>query len=241
MKVKDFSVSQKDFDLVYNKEYQLYHTQPVPENLGNYYESEDYISHTDSKKSWFDSIYQIVKKWNLKNKIKLIQKYKKDNLILLDVGAGTGEFIKYAKKNNWRGSGIEPNEKARNIAKEKGLSVYENYNKLTETTFDVITYWHVLEHITDLKKEIQNINYHLKKDGILIIAVPNYKSWDAYHYQHYWAAYDVPRHIWHFSKFSIKKIFTENHFELIDTKPMLFDAFYVSMLSEKYKTGKRIS
>ncbi|GJQ05451.1 methyltransferase [Capnocytophaga canimorsus] len=238
--VKDYSISQEIFKLIYQPELDLYQTTPLPQNLSKYYESDVYISHTDSKKTLFDKVYQAVKNINFKSKIRIISKYKKQKIQLLDIGAGTGDFVLSCKKQmHWEAIGIEPNEKARQLAEKKQIRLLENYDDLKEKSFDVITLWHVLEHIPDLENEIQKINSLLKEDGILIVAVPNYKSWDAQHYKQFWAAYDVPRHLWHFSKTSIQKIFTQKGFQLLEIKPMLFDAFYVSILSEQYKTGKK--
>ncbi|CEN35478.1 class I SAM-dependent methyltransferase [Capnocytophaga cynodegmi] len=240
MKIKDYSISQEEFELIYDSNLELLKTQPIPKNLSKYYESDVYISHTDSKKTLFDKVYQAVKNINLKSKIRIISKYKKEKIQLLDIGAGTGDFVLSCKKQmNWETTGIEPNEKARQLAEKKQIRLLENYDDLKEKSFDVITLWHVLEHIPDLENQIQKINSLLKEDGILIVAVPNYKSWDAQHYKQFWAAYDVPRHLWHFSKTSIQKIFIPKGFQLLEIKPMLFDAFYVSILSEQYKTGKK--
>ena len=238
MTIKDYSVSQEEFTLVYNSVLELYRTNPVPDELGKYYESEAYISHTDSRKTLFDRLYQWVKSYNLKHKIAVIKRYKKGNIHLLDIGAGTGDFVLSSKKYaHWEAMGIEPSEKARAKAEEKGLLLQADFSELLPHSFDVITMWHVLEHVPDVTQEIQIISNLLKENGIAVIAVPNYRSWDAQHYKELWAAYDVPRHLWHFSQESIRLLFTEKGFQLIGVKPMPFDAFYVSLLSEKYKTG----
>ena len=240
MIIKDYSVSQEDFTLVYDSVLELYRTNPIPDDLGKYYESEAYISHTDSRKTLFDRLYQWVKSYNLKHKIALIKQYKKENIHLLDIGAGTGDFVLSSKKYaHWEAMGIEPSEKARAKAEEKGLLLQADFSELLPHSFDVITMWHVLEHVPDVTQEIQIISNLLKENGIAVIAVPNYRSWDAQHYKEHWAAYDVPRHLWHFSKKSIEQLFAKEGFELLATHPMLFDAFYVSMLSEQYKTGKK--
>ncbi len=237
---RDYSVSQETFKLCYDPQLQLYRTIPVPSQLSRYYESENYISHTDGRKTLFEKLYQWVKHYNLKHKIKLISQYKKENINLLDIGAGTGDFIKACQQYaHWQAVGVEPNDKARIKASDKQLTLYPNYEALTPHSFDVITLWHVLEHIPDTVQEIKILKNLLKDNGLLVIAVPNYRSFDAKHYQQYWAAFDVPRHLWHFSKDSIKQLFAAEGFELIATYPMLFDAFYVSMLSEQYKTGKK--
>lgn len=240
--MKDFTVSNEEFDLVFNEKFQCLETVPQPplEKLGRYYESEDYISHTDASKSFIDGVYQIVKKYALLNKFKLISKVSNGKSIL-DVGCGTGDFLNVSDKNNFNVVGVEPNSKARALAKSKlgaASKIFSDLFEITEEQFDVITLWHVLEHVPDLEAYIEKLTSLLKPNGVLIVAVPNHKCYDAKHYKEFWAAYDVPRHLWHFSKKSIKSLFTLKNFELISTKPMLFDSFYVSMLSEKYKNGR---
>ncbi|PVW15372.1 methyltransferase [Marixanthomonas spongiae] len=214
--------------------------QPAAENLSDYYESDAYISHTDSENGLLPFLYQKVKQRALKKKIGLITKLNQGSGSLLDIGAGTGEFLKKASEKGWEIYGAEPNKKARTISEEKGITLKESFTEFAGQKFDVITLWHVLEHIPKLHEAITQIEQLLKPGGILLIAVPNYKSYDAKHYKEFWAAYDVPRHLWHFSKVSMAKLFSEN-LELIKIKPMLFDSFYVSLLSEKYKTGAKFS
>jgi len=240
LKVKDHSVSGESFDLLLDEDLQLLKTHPQPslENLGRYYESDDYISHTDGKRTFFEKIYQAVKQKALRDKVKLIESLDPAKGNLLDIGAGTGDFLVEAKKNNWQITGFEPSSKARNIALSKGLGLVENIKHLPDNSVDVITMWHVLEHVPDVEKEISELKRMLKPNGVIIIAVPNYKSYDAAYYGAYWAAYDVPRHLWHFSKTAIEKLFGRQGLELIKILPMKFDSFYVSLLSEKYKTGK---
>lgn len=236
--VKDFSVSGESFTLLENKEYQLLKTHPTPslETLGNYYESSDYISHTDSKRTLFEKLYHVVKTNSLRKKVTLISKYNSGTL--LDIGAGTGDFLVVAKKKNWATFGIEPNLKARNLALEKGVTLKQSLLDFENHSFDVITMWHVLEHVPDIQNQIQELKRLLKPNGTIFIAVPNYNSFDAKYYKSFWAAYDVPRHLWHFSKVSISKLFQNYNLKLVKIKPMWFDSFYVSLLSEKYKTGK---
>jgi 2-polyprenyl-3-methyl-5-hydroxy-6-metoxy-1,4-benzoquinol methylase len=222
--------------------------QPSEEKLGDYYESEDYISHTDSKRNAFEKVYHFVKGIALKRKLKLINSFSDNtpsHLIseekkLLDMGCGTGDFLQVAKDNNWSVSGIEPNENARTIANEKtNNSVFniEHLLKFESHSFDVITLWHVLEHLPKLQSHIEIFESLLKPNGRLVIAVPNYKSYDATHYKNFWAAFDVPRHLWHFSQTSISRVVKTKNMEVIKTAPMIFDAYYVSLLSEKYKNG----
>ncbi|WP_147677007.1 class I SAM-dependent methyltransferase [Algibacter pacificus] len=243
LKVKDFSVSGEEFQLIENKEYGFLETSPQPtsDKLPGYYQSEDYISHTDSKRNLFEKVYHLVRSISLKKKLKLINSFSKETKTLLDVGCGTGDFLKTAQQNGWTVSGTEPNNEARTIANKKTNQSVLEAEKLQEfesKSFDVITLWHVLEHLPNLEDHIKTFKNLLKEAGTLVIAVPNYKSFDAQHYKEFWAAYDVPRHLWHFNKNSISNLVAKQNMKVVEVKPMLFDAFYVSMLSEKYKTGK---
>ena len=238
--VKDYSVSQEIFDLYHDAKLDMLITMPQPslENLGKYYESVDYISHTDSKRSLFEKAYHLVKSIALKNKLNLINSLQLDKGSILDIGAGTGDFLSVAKTNGWHTIGVEPSEKAKAIAKKKGVSFVEDTSELGDHSFDVISMWHVLEHVPNLENQIIELKRLLKPNGTLIIAVPNFKSFDAKHYGKFWAAYDVPIHFWHFSKTAIKMLFEKEEMKLVKVLPMKFDSFYVSLLSEKYKTGK---
>ncbi|GGW43596.1 class I SAM-dependent methyltransferase [Arenibacter certesii] len=236
---KDHSVSGENFQLLYQAKTDMLVTNPQPENLEQYYQSDDYISHTDSNKTIVDKVYQTVKIFNLKSKTNLIRRYSNDGTNLLDVGSGTGDFLMAAKKKGWKTIGVEPNTKARTKAKEKGVEVVSNVEMISNTKFDTITLWHVLEHLPNLEEQIKTLTGLLAENGTLIIAVPNYKSYDAKYYKSNWAAFDVPRHLWHFSKNSISALFEKHNFRVVKTKPMLFDAFYVSLLSEKYKSKKQ--
>lgn len=238
-KVKDYSFSKEIFELHHNPEYDLLITFPKPtlEKLPSYYESEDYISHTDGKRSLFERMYHLIKNIALKNKVKLINAQSEKGK-LLDIGAGTGDFLVVAKKDGWQTTGIEPSSKAKTIAINKGVNLTDNLSDLESHSFDVITMWHVLEHVPNLDDYIIELKRLLKPTGTILIAVPNFKSFDANYYGRFWAAFDVPRHIWHFSKTAIEKLFAEKKMKLVEVLPMKFDSFYVSLLSEKYKTGK---
>ena len=238
--VKDYSVSQETFDLYHDEELDMLITHPQPslENLGKYYESVDYISHTDSKRSLFEKCYHFIKSIALKNKLNLVNSLQPAKGSILDIGAGTGDFLSVVKENGWNTIGVEPSEKAKAIAQKKGVSFVEQTSELENNSFDVITMWHVLEHVPNLDNQIKELKRLLKPNGSLIIAVPNFKSFDAKQYGNFWAAYDVPIHFWHFSKTAIKKLFAKEDMELVKVLPMKFDSFYVSLLSEKYKTGK---
>ena len=238
--VKDHSVSKEIFDLYYDENLDMLITSPQPdlENLGRYYESEDYISHTDGKRTLFEKIYHLVKRNAIKGKVSLLNKEQNSKGKLLDIGCGTGDFLVEAKNQGWSVLGFEPNSDAKQLATNKGVSFIEDIFALPENTFDAVTMWHVLEHVPNLTEYIANLKRIVKPNGTIIIAVPNYKSYDASYYNRFWAAYDVPRHLWHFSKISIKRLFSDVDMELKKVKPMWFDSFYVSLLSEKYKNGK---
>ena len=240
LKVKDHSVSQEIFDLYFDESLDMLVTSPQPdsENLGKYYDSPNYISHTDGNKSLFEKLYQAVKNIALKNKLNLINSLSENKGKILDIGAGTGDFLAFVKQNGWQTIGVEPSQKAKEIATKKGVVFVNETSELENQSFDIITMWHVLEHVPDLEKQIQELKRLLKTNGTLIVAVPNFKSFDANHYKEFWAAYDVPIHFWHFSKTAINLLFEKQNMKLEKVLPMKFDAFYVSLLSEKYKTGK---
>ncbi len=240
--VKDYSVSGEEFQLLHNKELDMLETfpQPLAERLSEYYKSDDYISHTDTKRNLLELVYHSVRQIALKRKLKLINSFDSESKNLLDIGCGTGDFLVTALKDNWTITGIEPDEKARQIAKSKtNNSVFEieQLEKLKPHSFDVITLWHVLEHLPNLEMHTALFKSLLKSSGTLVIAVPNFKSYDAHYYKNFWAAYDAPRHLWHFSKITIEELFKKENLNLVKTLPMIFDAYYVSLLSEKYKSG----
>lgn len=240
--VKDHSVSGEVFQLLHNKELDILETFPQPkaENFSEYYKSKDYISHTDTKRNLLEYMYHLVRKITLARKLKLINSFRPESKYLLDIGCGTGDFLETALKANWNITGIEPDENARKTANSKtGNSVFEieHLEKLKPNSFDVITLWHVLEHLPNLELYTALFKSLLKPNGTLVIAVPNFKSYDAEHYKNFWAAYDVPRHLWHFSKTSISELLKRDNIKLVKTLPMIFDAYYVSLLSEKYKSG----
>lgn len=237
--LKDYFLSQEEFFLKRNPEFGFLETHPRPENLNPYYDSEDYISHSDAKEKMIDKAYQWIKKLNIRQKFQRLKR-PESGMKLLDYGCGTGDFLLYAKKKNWEISGVEPNPVAKNIAIQKLGKEVLHYSELKDipTTFDTITLWHVLEHIPNLYEFIEELKTHLNPDGEIFIAVPNYQSFDAKFYKEYWAAYDVPRHLWHFSPESMQLLFARFGMKIENTYPLWFDSFYISLLSEKYKRKK---
>ncbi len=235
---KDHTVSKENFSILSCTKCSFKFTNPRPDaiSIGSYYESEDYISHSNTSKGLINKLYQLVKTFAIQNKIKLIENLKPKNKTILDIGCGTGSFLKEIQSKNWNAKGVEPSDKVRRVALNSNLKIFSDTqtHELKENEFSIITMWHVLEHVHELKKRIHELYKFLEEGGYAIIAVPNPTSWDAIHYKEFWAAYDVPRHLYHFSPENIKRLFIENKFIHVKSVPMKMDAYYVCMLSEKY-------
>lgn len=242
LECSDYFLSNEKFTLVEceNCEFIFVNPRPSENELSAYYESPEYISHTATKKGLINLLYLKIRKFTLKRKFTLVNKYSTGKSIL-DIGCASGELLNEFKKNGWKTLGIEPNENARkSAAANYGLQVEdESYlNKIENGTFDVISMWHVLEHVSNLSERMKQLSAIVKDDGIVVIALPNRNSYDALYYEKFWAAYDVPRHLYHFTPENVELLFSRYGFKLLSKIPMKFDSYYVSMLSEKYKTGK---
>lgn len=242
LKLKDYSVSGDPFELIYDAPRDMLYTHPKPtqSELSSYYPSTNYISHTNQRKSLFDFLYHIVRWVSVRRKLRLLKPFQPKQGALLDIGAGTGFFLRAAQKKGWTITGIEPNPSARNLANSKSPNTIFDTNTLQtlpEKSFDVITLWHVLEHLPNLEDDIKTIQRLLKPNGRIVLAVPNFKSFDADYFKNFWAAYDVPRHLWHFSQQSISILFSKVQMKLQATHPLVMDAYYVSLLSNKLKSG----
>lgn len=239
--VQDKSVSQDSFAIVQCENCGFKFTNPRPdqENIGRYYESEDYISHSNTTKGVISKAYKVVRSIAVKDKVELVNNLAKKGRIL-DYGCGTGYFLSACQKNGWEVNGFEPNELANKQATETLGKTVENssLDKFQPESFEIITMWHVLEHIHTLNETFQKLLSLLKPGGVVLVAVPNADSLDAQKYRENWAAYDVPRHLYHFNQATMKRFLKKHKLDLIDVKPMKYDAYYVSMLSEKYKAGK---
>lgn len=239
---KDYFLTGESFEIVKCRTCGFRFTNPRPEpgELGKYYQSSEYISHSDSRQGLFATVYQQVRKYTLRQKYELISGFQPKGEIL-DIGCATGQFLNYMAERGWKATGIEPDEKTRNRAiSEFGLQVFpeEHLTSISKPSFNVITMWHVLEHVSDLNGRMKQIKDLLLPGGTLVIAVPNCKAKDAETYREFWAAYDLPRHLYHFAESDIKLLMENYGFKIVKTLPMRFDAFYVSLLSEKYKSGK---
>lgn len=240
---QDFLIGKESFEIDLCLQCGLLSTQPIipTSEIGAYYESVDYVSHSNTQKGLFFKAYHWARQFMLSQKYRLVQKHHAAPGKHLDIGAGTGFFVRYMQDKGWLSQGIEISPEARAFARQSQNVTLSDpdlfYSKNTDV-FDVVTLWHVLEHIANFKEVLAYIQKHLSSKGSLIIAVPNHQSYDAQHYQAFWAAYDVPRHLWHFSPQVLEEIGKKQGFALVEKKAMPLDTFYVSMLSEKYQ-GKK--
>ena len=241
LETKDHMITKELFSIVSCASCGFHFTNPIPDrdNIGDYYKSEVYVSHSSSKKGFINRLYNSVRKRTLKQKVNWINA-NSNGRKLLDLGCGTGHFLRAAIDAGFNGIGVEPDDDARSFAQSENnispLTQCELYN-LEKGSFDVITMWHVLEHVYDLKKDVEKLTQLLTEKGTIFIAVPNMNSYDARKYKSFWAAYDVPRHLYHFQENDIRNLFIQFDFELTKVLPMKFDSYYVSMLTEKYLGG----
>lgn len=238
---KDYSLTQEDFQIIQCAHCTLEYTDPVPakDQIAPYYNFPSYISHTDTKEGIVNKMYHKVRNYTLTQKTNWIQSLftgHKGNI--LEVGAGTGAFADAMTKKGWKVTALEPDATSRQKAMEKyniALLPIENLNELPPSQYEIITLWHVLEHVHELEAYMKAFHNLLKPNGRLVIAVPNYTSYDAQFYKKYWAAYDVPRHLYHFSPLAMHYLAKKYKMSIVQKIPMWFDSFYVSLLSEKYK------
>lgn len=239
--ITDYSISDESFALVKCDKCKLIFTNPRPseENIGKFYQSEDYISHTNKANNLTNFLYKKVRSITLKEKIQLLKSYTDRNK-LLDFGCGTGAFLNHTLKNKFDSIGYETDPSARAIAeKTSETKILADLKSLQKVKgLDIITAWHVIEHVHKLRNTLNTLRKCLSDDGYLFIALPNPNSYDAELYKEFWAGYDVPRHLYHFTKKSFTQLAHKCKLEVKEIHPMTYDAYYVSLLSEKYKTGK---
>jgi 2-polyprenyl-3-methyl-5-hydroxy-6-metoxy-1,4-benzoquinol methylase len=239
---KDYFLSGEEFRICRCEHCGFLVTDPSPpeETIGRYYESNEYISHDAEEKKLLNRVYKMARSFTIRSKYRLVKKHSFGEQ-LLDIGCGTGEFLNFCRQNGFNCSGIEPNQKAREHAvREYHLNIRERimFTPEENVSFDCITMWHVLEHIHDLNGTLAMLKAVLKPKGTLILALPNPGSWDARHYKKHWAAFDLPRHLYHFLPDHVSRLAEKHGFKLTKTLPQFLDAFYISMLSEKNRNGK---
>lgn len=242
MVVEDYSVSHESFTIAQCTACGLLLTNPRPDapSIGRYYESEDYVSHSDTRQGLINQVYQVARTFTVRQKVSLVGKQAARRGRVLDYGCGTGYFLQACQKAGWQVAGLEPNDTARRLAEQHtGQPINAgDLSQFEAASFDAITLWHVLEHVHELNATVQQLVRLLKPDGVIIIAVPNAESPDAQYYREQWAAYDVPRHLYHFTAKTITQLLRKHHLQLRTTLPLKLDAFYVSLLSEKYRAER---
>ncbi len=240
LKTKDFMLSKKEYELWKCASCGFIFTQnvPGPEEIGKYYQSQEYISHSDTKKGMMNRLYHMARGFMLGEKFRMVRRAAKGKS-LLDIGTGTGYFPGFMKKKGYLAMGVEMDPKAREFAEmEFGLKVFspeEFTGQKIEGRFDIITLWHVLEHVHDLHLYMERMKEYLEPEGTLVVALPNHGAFDARHYREYWAGYDVPRHLWHFTPSTLKYLAEKHGFRVNKMKRLPLDPFYNAMLSEKYR------
>lgn len=237
--LRDEFLTKEDFHICECLNCGLLYTMPRPskDKIGAYYNSEEYYSHQENKKGFIPKVYEAVKKTNLKHKYKLATSGLTVGKVL-DIGCGVGDFLHTAEMHGWECTGVEPSEDAKVIAQKRmhgRIISSEDLENIPEGYYDLITMWHVLEHVDDLKWQIEQLRRLVKPKGRIVIALPNYKSYDGQYYKELWAAYDVPRHLNHFSKTTLTKIFKASGLELVKMDKLRWDAYYISYMSEQYK------
>ncbi len=239
MDCKDHYATQEIFTLMQCTACQFIFTQdhPAEDAMGRYYDTPDYVSHSDTKKGIVNSIYHLARSFMLKQKYTMIQQESRVKQgAILDIGCGTGYFLETMQKHGWQTQGVEVNDHAREAASKRlSHEVASSLKEIENRRFDIISLWHVMEHLHDLPFTFSKLRELLTDEGLLVVALPNAEAYDAAHYQNDWGAYDPPRHVWHFSADTFSRLAQKQGFRIEKIAPMPLDAFYVSMLSEKYQ------
>ncbi len=238
---KDYLVSQDEFTIQSCEGCGFRFTNPRPDNksIGGYYQSTDYVSHNDKSEGLINKLYRLVRQFTLRQKLNLINSIQPEKGKLLDVGCGTGLLLETCQKGGWSVAGVEPDDSARDVAAGRlEKTVLATIHEVGEESYDIISMWHVLEHVPDLQETINELKSRLRKGGTLLLALPNSDSYDAKHFKQYWAAYDIPRHLSHFTPESVNRLVSQAGFTLTATRPMYFDSFYIGVLSTRHRDGQ---
>jgi 2-polyprenyl-3-methyl-5-hydroxy-6-metoxy-1,4-benzoquinol methylase len=238
LRTRDYHYTQEEFPLKRCEQCSFIMTSPRPDDhqLVRYYDSPEYLSHAARSKTLFAQAYRFARHFTIRNKERLVRQYQRPGT-LLDYGCGTGDFLRHAHRHGWKVFGVEPSDTARATALTQVPTAFESIDQVPLKSCNAITLWHVLEHVPDLRKTLNDLTARLTSNGTIFIAVPNIESSDSRHYGATWAALDVPRHLWHFNRKSMERLLQQHTLKVVRTLPMKLDAFYVSLLSEKYRNN----
>ena len=240
----DFTVSRESYILMRCPECGMVYTSNPPKecDTSKYDKLDLKLKLGDSPAGLIHKLYYYIRLRMLSRKAHIVesQSYRTGGS-LLNYGAKTGYFSHKMERRGWKVTSIEKYHEERLFSLEmfhhRMFDVPE-MDRLHPETFDVITLWHVFEHCYDPNGLLDKFYKLLRPTGILIMACPNIRSTDAMHYGPYWAAYDVPRHLWHFNTTSLSELAHKHGFTLMHRERMPFDCFYISILSEKHKRHK---
>lgn len=242
LETRDYHLTHEVFALKRCEDCSLILTSPRPETkrLIEYYASDDYISHTSAGTNLLNQAYLLARRYTLRRKLGLVERFAPKGRIL-DFGCGTGEFLKQAQTKHWDTYGVEPAEKARNTARQQLPNIHADVSSIQSQDLQAITLWHVLEHVPELNEVLVQLKERLSATGTIFIAVPNVNSYDSRHYGPKWAGLDVPRHLWHFGQPNMVRLLKNHQLKWVQTLPMKLDAYYVSLLSEKYRSHNKLT
>ena len=240
----DFTVSKESFILLRCPQCGVVFTSnPPKESETIRYDTLDLkLKLGDSPRGLTDKLYYYVRHRMLRKKASIVesQSYRTGGT-LLNYGAKTGYFSHYMERRGWKVTSIEKYHEERQFSLETfhhRMYDVSEMDRLTPETFDVITLWHVFEHCYNPNGLLNRFYRLLRPGGILLIACPNICSTDAMHYGANWAAYNVPRHLWHFNPTSLSNLLNKHGFTLMHRQKLSYDCFYISVLSEKNKNSK---
>jgi len=214
--------------------------RPPEEETESFYQADGYDPFiTLSKpKSTVEKLYSVSRRFTLRWKAKLVHKLVNKGGSILDLGCSTGEFL-LCLREDYKVEGIEPEARAARFAREHfGLNAHTGTLDTTiagleQAPYDLITMWHVLEHIPNPVSAITQLKTLLKPGGSILFALPNIGSADAGFYGEQWVALDTPRHLWHFTPASLDKLMAKCGFKRVQSGMLPLDTFYNCLMSEQ--------